>query len=157
MRVGDLATVREGPLGTEAFCRGCGKWKLRCEGLDSGFHTNGWTVDGRRQWATRCKCCRNRWQRAYRRGEVGGSRIPAEPYRGWLLAYREAAHLGTNQALADALGVERRRNVSAILNREYERVAIDVVDRAVMNATLVVYVPSLGRTVATLDDLYPLE
>lgn len=78
-------------------------------------------------------------------------RIPASPFSAWLKAYRRSTNL-SNAALARQLGMSERR-LRSVLAGEYDRVALDVVDRALTNAVEGVYVE--GRLILDLGDLYP--
>jgi hypothetical protein len=77
-------------------------------------------------------------------------RILAGPFFDWLTAFRDLADL-PDEALARSLGMTERR-LRSVLAREYERVSMDVVDRALTNAWFVVDVA--GRPVVRFDDLY---
>lgn len=82
-------------------------------------------------------------------------RIPAAPFRRWILSYAELAELeGNVHALARDLGIEPRR-VSSLYAEEYDRVALDVVSRALTNARFIVHLD--GRAIVTVDDLYEEE
>jgi hypothetical protein len=129
-------------------CAECRRLKLCTEDEESAFRTQGHEKDGRRRWQAICKACE--------RARQSRPRQPAGPFAAWLAAYEEDAGLVTYAGLADALGICVKR-VSAALTGRQACISLGVVDTAVMNASRVVFVPSLGRSVATLDDLYPLE
>jgi hypothetical protein len=129
-------------------CAECRGLKLCTEGPDSAFWVSGRQRNGRRQWHTVCKACV--------RARQSRPRKPAGPFADWLAAYELNAGFGSCAELADALGICAQR-VTRVLARRQPWITLGVVDTAVMNASRVVFVPSLGRSVATLDDLYPLE
>lgn len=81
-------------------------------------------------------------------------RLPAEVFRRWLVAYDEFFRSESVASLADELGLDPRR-INCVLGREYERVAYDVVSRALTNARETVYLD--GRMIVTIDDLYDEE
>jgi hypothetical protein len=70
-------------------------------------------------------------------------RLPAGPFREFLLTYRERWDLGSDEALAADLGIINKR-VSLVIAGQ-PNVALDVVDRAILNA----------RGDVRLEDLYP--
>lgn len=74
-------------------------------------------------------------------------RIPVGPFRDWLLAQQAR----TNN-LEGLTGMNQRR-LWSVLNHEFPRISIDIVDRAIFRAPPV-YVH--GELVLTLNDLYPL-
>lgn len=80
-------------------------------------------------------------------------RVEAELFRDWLVAYRDLRGLGI-YALAQELGTSERR-VRCVLAGEYEKVALHVVDRALLQAKAVVELS--GKPIVTLDDLYDEE
>lgn len=81
-------------------------------------------------------------------------RILVGPFREWLAAYSDAMEFKSDEDLAKDLDMTPRR-VHSILdgNGEYERVAQDIVDRAIICSTKVVAVN--GKEIFCLDDLYP--
>jgi hypothetical protein len=81
-------------------------------------------------------------------------RIPAEPFREWLIAYMAQTDTIHVEAVASALGLVPRR-VRSVLEREYERVALDIVDQALLACPFVITVN--GREVITFNDLYVVE
>lgn len=79
-------------------------------------------------------------------------RIDGELFRRWLQAYQEAYPYDlTQEELADHLHINQR-SVSRLLAGEYERVALDTVDKALLHAVLCVELD--GKLIITLDDLY---
>lgn len=78
-------------------------------------------------------------------------RLPMEPFRAYLLAYKEAAGIGGADSLARELGLNKRR-VSSVLAGEYKNVSLDAVDTALINAKWSVYIE--GKLIITIDDLY---
>ena len=80
--------------------------------------------------------------------------VPAVPFARWLAEYARATGLGSSFDIAADLGLNERR-VRAVLAGEQCNVALDVVDRALLNARC--HVDVNGRTIFTLDDLFPIE
>lgn len=78
-------------------------------------------------------------------------RLPAAPFRAWLRAYQMATGLRGNEDTAKELGIEPKR-VSVVMAGQ-RHVALDVVDRAILNAKVPVRVD--GREILLLQDLYP--
>jgi hypothetical protein len=70
-----------------------------------------------------------------------------------MTAYYRQRQLPSNLALARELDLVPRR-VRAVLDRDFDHVAMDVVDRALCHAVEAVFIG--GRWVVTLEDLYPL-
>lgn len=78
-------------------------------------------------------------------------RIPAEPFREWLVAYQRLADLPSDAALARELGMTERR-LRSVLAREYRNVSLDIVDKAILTGPLTVELD--GRPIVRLDGLY---
>jgi hypothetical protein len=91
-----------------------------------------------------------------RRTVIDGTqpRIPAEPFRKWLAAYKNLADHSTDAMLARELGITERR-LRSVLAGEYQNVSLDVVDRALLSAPLTVTLD--GRAVVGIDSLYPQQ
>lgn len=81
-------------------------------------------------------------------------RVEAWRFQAWLVAYSKARKYPSRAVLARELKIGERR-IHSVLNGEYRRVALDVVDRALLNARAQVFLH--GHWIVTLEDLYPLE
>lgn len=89
-----------------------------------------------------------------RRKWVDGQRmfVKADAFGMWL-THQKAYHQCSGLELGALLGIEGRR-VNGVLNGA-THVAVDIVDRALVNAEMQVVVD--GRTIVTFEDLYPGE
>jgi hypothetical protein len=118
-------------------------WKRRKMQEDPGYFTSTRRAERKARKAARTVVIPNT-----------APRLPAGPFRIWLEAYQRAWALPDAAAVARKLEICERR-ASGVLSGGQDSVTIDVVDRALINARLPVCVD--GRTVLTIDDLYPQD
>ena len=83
---------------------------------------------------------------------AGRPREDAAAFRSWLTAYKRAMGNPGNTELAATLGIQRTR-VRRVLAEKQLLISLDVVDTALLNSSIAVWVN--GRAIYVLSDLYP--